>query len=310
MQEWTKIVGAAFQLSVALLVLAVGLRATWSDAIYLFRQPRLLLRSIISRNVIVPAMTLLLVDAMKLDPPVAAALLALSICAVPPILSGALLKSGGREQYALGLLTSQSILAVVIIPLSLVAINAVLGLHGYFAPRQVAPIIAKLTLLPLALGMLFNHLLPRHSARVARVAHAAGGIIILVALVAIMVMFFKTWMTLMGDGTLLAMILFVFIGLAAGHVIGGPRGDDRKSLAIASASSHPGLALALIAGSAAPQNREPAFAAVFLYLIVQAIVTIPYKRRQPGAAPDTLYRTGDDRRSRKRAGRNRRSATV
>ena len=310
MQEWAKIVGAAFQLSIALLVLAVGLRATWSDATYLFREPKLLLRSILSRNVIVPAMTLLLVDAMNLYPPVGAALLALSISGVPPILSTSLLRSGGREPYVLGVLTSQSILAVIILPLSLIAFNAVLGLQGFFEPRQVAPIIAKLTLLPLAIGMAFNHLLPARSARIARIANAAGGFVIIAALVAITVLMWRAWLTLLGDGTLLAMILFAFIGLGAGHLLGGPRDDDRKSLALASASSHPGLALALLSGSAAPQNRAPAFAAVLLFVIVQALVTLPYKRHRQASAPDTLYRGDSQRRSQKRPGRDRRSAAI
>lgn len=313
MPEWQKLIGPAFQLSIALLVLAIGLRARWRDVTYLFRQPQLLARAIVARNVMVPAMTLIMVQAMRLDPPVNAALLALSVAAVPPILPQSLLKAGGREPYVFGLLTSQSVLAIIFVPVSLTVFNALLGVHARFAPRQVAPIIVMLTLLPLAIGVALRRLVPSWSNRAARAAHALGAIVLAIALVGVLVVAWRPWWTLLGNGTLLAMVLLTFFGLGAGHLLGGPRSDDRKSLALACASSHPGLAVAIIAANAAPANAAVArlaSAAVLLGFVVQIIVAFGFKRARRPIVSGALSRSGMDRRSGKRPGPDRRKATA
>jgi BASS family bile acid:Na+ symporter len=312
-QELTKLIGPAFQLSIALLVLAVGLRASWHDVTYLFRQPALLARSVVARNLLVPALTLVLVRTMRLESPVTAALLALSVAAVPPILPQSLLKAGGREPYAFGLLTSQSILAMVFVPLSLIVFNELLGFHARFAPRQVAPIIVMLTLLPLAIGVACRRFIPWWSHRAASVVHAVGAAVLAIALVGVFAVAWRAWWTLVGNGTLIAMIMLTIIGLGAGHFLGGPRAEDRKSLALACASSHPGLAAAIVAANAAPGNAAGgrlAMAAVLLGFMVQTIATVGFKRTRRTIISGALSRCGLDRRGAKRPGRDRRGATT
>jgi len=79
---------------------------------------------------------------------------------------------------------------------------------------------------------------------------------------------------MLGDGTLAAILAFLVLGLAAGHLIGGPTPGDRSVLALASASRHPGIALAIVrlifpSGPSAP-------ATLLLYLITGALVTPLY----------------------------------
>jgi BASS family bile acid:Na+ symporter len=313
MQEWQKLTGPAFQLSIALLVLAVGLRASWYDVTYLFRQPALLARSVLARNVIVPGMTMLLIQIMSLEPPVNAALLALSVAAVPPILPQSLMKAGGREPYAFGLLTSQTMLAIALVPLSLTVFNALLGLHARFAPRQVAPIMLMLTLLPLAIGVVCHKVVPWWSHRAAKVAHGAGAAMLAIALLGVFAVAWRPWLALVGNGTLIAMVLLTLVGLGAGHLFGGPRGDDRTSLSLACASSHPGLAIAIIAANTTQANAASArlaSAAVLLGFLVQGVVRFVFKRARRPIVTGALSRRGLDRRGRKRPGRDRRGATA
>ena len=80
-----------------------------------------------------------------------------------------------------------------------------------------------------------------------------------------------------------AIVAFSLAGLAAGHLLGGPDPDDRVVLALATASRHPGVALAIASANFPGQKLVPV--AVLLYLIVSAIVSIPYltgRRRQHG----------------------------
>jgi BASS family bile acid:Na+ symporter len=64
------------------------------------------------------------------------------------------------------------------------------------------------------------------------------------------------------------------VGLVVGHVLGGPDADDRAVLALATATRHPGVALA-IATEIFPTQKLVA-PALILYVIVGAISSVPY----------------------------------
>lgn len=306
MPELMTYVGPVLQGSIALLVFAIGLRTTWGDVRYLPRHPGLLARSILARNVIVPMAALFLCKAFALEAPVAAALLAVSIAAVPPILPRSLQKAGGGDQYPIGLVVTQSVLAVILVPLSLAVFNAVLGLDARFTPAQVWPLVAKLTLAPLSIGLVLRRLAPSFADRVTQPLHTIATLLLVGALVVILPVAWRAWGTLVGNGTLVAMMVMGGIALAAGHFLGGPREQDRTSLALASVSSNPGLAAGILSANMVAQHRL-AIAAVLLYLVVQALVSIPYKRAHKPAPTSGLYRIGE-RRSVPRPGPDRRRA--
>lgn len=86
---------------------------------------------------------------------------------------------------------------------------------------------------------------------------------------------------LIGNGTVIAIIIFILIGLAAGHSLGGPDPDDRTVLALSTVSRHPGIAIA-IAHINFPEQKL-ALAAIVLYLLVNAVVTILYLKSRKRA---------------------------
>ena len=126
------------KLSLALMVLAIGLRSSEGDALWLIRRPGLLARSILSINVIVPLVALAVTQAFDLQPAVEVAIVALSISPVPPILPIQAGKAGGESAYAIGLLTVVSLAAIVLVPLSVMALAALLGGTAPLAGRPVA----------------------------------------------------------------------------------------------------------------------------------------------------------------------------
>jgi len=90
---------------------------------------------------------------------------------------------------------------------------------------------------------------------------------------------------LVGNGTLLAMITFVAIGLAVGHVMGGPDPDHSVVLALSTACRHPGIGLSIAAANFPDEHFA---GAILLYVIVGTIVTVPYlsllRRMKPAVA--------------------------
>jgi BASS family bile acid:Na+ symporter len=90
---------------------------------------------------------------------------------------------------------------------------------------------------------------------------------------------------LVGNGTLVAIAAFVVLGLAIGHVLGGPNPHDRSVLALATASRHPAIALT-IAQTNFP--NQPVVPAILIYLILGVVLGIPYikwRQRVDGVGP-------------------------
>jgi BASS family bile acid:Na+ symporter len=306
MPEWMKFVGLALQVSIALIVVSLGLRATWADATYLFRQPGLLLRSLLARNVAVPAAALLIAMTLPLVPPVRLAILALSVTAIPPFLPPALLRAEGRTPFVMGLLVSQTLLAIVLVPLTIELFDLALGGTVHVRARALLPVLLKTVLLPLIAGMVLRRFLGRRVSSVAKFTQVAGLAIMALAFFPILFLTWRTMMAQLGNFTLLAMVLLVLTGLAAGHWLGGPLEEDRTALALTAASSHPVLAIAVERSTTA--QVSVAASATLLYLVVRGLVVLPYTRHRRGIRTPDQWRSGRDRRDVPREDRDRRRA--
>ena len=75
------------------------------------------------------------------------------------------------------------------------------------------------------------------------------------------------------NGSMLAIAAFVIIGFVTGHLMGGQDHGHGAVLGLATATRHPGLAMA-IATTNFPTERIGGV--LLLYLLVGAIVGIPY----------------------------------
>ena len=90
----------------------------------------------------------------------------------------------------------------------------------------------------------------------------------------------KAFGALAGNGSMLAIAIFVVAGMAAGHFLGGGgQPSDRTALAIATPARHPGLAVA-IAQANYPQQSRLVAGAVVIYLILRVLLSLPYLRWQ------------------------------
>ena len=141
-------------------------------------------------------------------------------------------------------------------------------------PDAVAKLIVISILAPLAAGIGFRKVAPTIAGRIAGPLGRIAGIVLLAGVLCILAFALPTAWTLMGSRTIIAIAAFVIVGLAAGHFFGGPGSEQRVTLALSTASRHPGLALA-IAGANIPEEGR-VISAVLLYMVVSGLVTIPY----------------------------------
>jgi BASS family bile acid:Na+ symporter len=276
------LIRGAILISMGLLVLSLGMRSASGDAGFLFRRPALLLRSVLAMNLVMPLVALLLVLALDLRPAVKVALVALSVSPVPPFLPSKQLKLTDRQGYIYGLLVASAVLAVVLVPLTTTILQHYAIRRGHIIAHVgvavVAKIVAMTVLLPLACGMLVRWLSPELARRAAPVASKIGSVLLIVAFLPVLLSQWSAIGGLLGDGTLLAIIAFTAIGLWIGHLLGGHDPQSQTVLALATASRHPAVALAVSSAMFPDQTLAPA--AVLLALLVGTLASAPYSSRQ------------------------------
>lgn len=280
-----EIVILVLKASVLAIVFSLGLSARPGDLISVFRRPRLLARSLMAMLVVMPLLTILLVRVMHLHHTVAVMLVALSLAPVPPILPRKQAKAGGASSYAIGLLAAVALVSIGWIPLALEIDQRVFSIPLGIPAAKVATLVATTVLVPLIAGAVVGRLAPGLAARIGPALSKAGGLLLALAALAILISQWKAILALL-PAAAPVFALFVILGLLVGHLLGGPEPNDRSVLAIATASRHPGVALA-IAHINFPGEQALA-AAVLLFLLVNAVVSIPYVawRKKAGAAAD------------------------
>ncbi len=263
-------------LSVLLIVFSVALRCTPRALTSLIRNPSLLVRSLISMNVLLPLFVALMVAVVELRPAIAIALVALSISPMPPFLPRKQLALVASEEYVIGLLGASSLLAIVLAPLTVELVGVLSTREFSVAPSAVAKIVAVTVLLPFLFGMIVRRVRPAFAERASPLADKIGMVLLVGTLVPLIVKLWPAMMSLIGNGTVLAIIAFTGLGLALGHLLGGPDSDHQTVLALATATRHPGVALTIAAGNF-PEETLVA-PALMLYLLISAIVSVPYVR--------------------------------
>jgi bile acid:Na+ symporter, BASS family len=268
----------ALQASVLLTVFGFGLQATPLDLQYLVRRPGLLARSLLSMFVIMPIVAVMLVRMFELRPAFEIALVALAISPVPPLLPGKESRAGGRTAYGLGLMAVVSILAIGLVPLWVTVLGRYSDRTLQMPPSAIAKVVVVMTLLPLLAGVMVHRLAPAFAERLARPTGMVATVLLLTGAAALVIAAMPVIVGQADVGILLATAAFVGVGLGAGHWLGGPNADEATVLALSTASRHPAIALAVAKINFSDEPRLGA--TILLYLIVLAVLTVPYVFRQ------------------------------
>jgi len=281
-----ELVPLVLKISVLMIVFALGLSAKPTDLIYLFRRPSLLALSVVAMVVVMPLLAILLAKGMGLSHPVTVMLVALALAPVPPILPRKQTKAGGNAAYSVGLLVGMGLISIVWIPLALSLLGRFSVLPIEIPVAKVATSVAISILAPLVAGVVVGLIAPGLSAKLGPLISKVGGLLLVLAMIAVLGSQWKAMGGLIGDGTVLAFAIFTVVGLAVGHLLGRPDEDNRTVLAMATSIRHPGIALAIAAANF--PDAKILMAAVLLFLITSVVVSIPYVawRKRVGAASD------------------------
>jgi bile acid:Na+ symporter, BASS family len=254
-------------------VFGFGLKATAGDLLYLVQRPGLFARSLLAMFVVMPIFAVALDRVFDFRPEVEIVLVALAISPVPPLLPQREAHSGGHASYGLGLMALLALVSIMAVPASLAILEWVVGRQLRMPPGTIAGLMIKAVLAPLAAGMVVRAMRPALAQRLEKPVALVAKVLLPLAIVALLVATVPAMWALVGEGTLLALVLFTVAGLVIGHALGGPDPDHAVVLAFSTACRHPALALA-IATTNFPDLRFGAL--ILLYALVNAALGIPY----------------------------------
>lgn len=261
------------QASLLMVVASVGLRAQWRDVIASIRKPKLLVRGIVAVNLVVPATAVLLCAILPIDQPVKIGIAIMAVSPLAPLLTGKMVKAGVEASSAIGLYVALVLLAIVIVPATIAVLSWIFPADASISVRDVAALAARTVLAPLAAGLLLGTMAPRFARPLSKMLMMIGyaGL----ALVAIAILYARgsDILALVGDGAVLAIIVTVIAGLAAGHLLGGPEPSGRTALALAATTRHPGLAAMIAQQNFGDPNVLPA---IILFLLTSVAVSTAY----------------------------------
>ena len=267
----------SFMASTFLVVFKLGTAANAQSIFFLFERPSLLLRSLLSMSIIMPVCAVALAAALDLKTAVKWALVTLAISPVPPFLPIKQINAGGSAPYAISLLIVEALAAIVFVPGAVVLCGLVFHNDAHIGISTVMLIILATVLVPLALGMLVRRFAPNLAEKISDPVGRVGSVLLLIGLACVALINVGGMVSLFGDGTIVAIVTFSVLGMVVGHALGGPKHAERAVLALASATRHPGIALAII--TANWPDHKSALAAILLFVVVTMIVPIPYLRR-------------------------------
>jgi len=279
-----QVLSLCIQISLALIVFCVALRAAPNDITSLLRRPSLLVRSLLAMNVVTPTIVVGLVFLFDFRHDVAIALIALSLSPIPPIVPVRQIKASNEASYVVGLLVIVGLVSIAFVPAAVVALGWLFG-HELSVPvGTIASIIGTSVLLPIVAGMCVRAIVPSIAERIAARLSFASMVLLLACLVPLVISVWPAMLSLVGNFTLLGIAAFVLSGLAAGHLLGGPDPGNRTVLALSAATRHPSVAFAIIKANAQAgvTDTHSVFAALILYLLFGALISLPYVKWRTG----------------------------
>jgi BASS family bile acid:Na+ symporter len=265
-------------LTIFTLMLSLGVNHSFEQLTSLWRRPGLLLRSLLAVVFLVPLVVVLLLWVFDLPPAAATGLALLAAAPGAPLTYKRSQMAGGDPTYSASLQLTLALLAVVITPVILAMFYTRFELVTERVTLfQVARQVAQVTFLPVIIGLSLKQFAPR-LAEVLRkpVSMLANILFILLLLLLVLLLALVPKLRAMlnvGGLPMVAILIMVAVSLTIGHLLGGPRRDQRSTLATACIARNVGLALFIAGLSDYGQHFIPT---LLTYMILGGLLAIPY----------------------------------
>ncbi|MDH5175292.1 MAG: bile acid:sodium symporter [Gammaproteobacteria bacterium] len=228
----TEFFAAVAELSVIVFLLSsmseIGLGLRLHQVLQPLRNPRLVTLSLVANFVIAPLLALGIARLLRLDEPFAQGLLLLGMAAGAPFMPKIAGVAKGDVAFSVGLLVMLMVGTIVYLPVAL----PLLVEGSQVNPWKIVRLLLLLILLPLIGGMIFRAHAASFAARLAIVLAPISGVTLLATVVLIVALHFQSLISVFGTGAIYAGLLFSFLCLLSGWLLGGRHRAQRIVLGI------------------------------------------------------------------------------
>lgn len=251
------------------IMLSMGLKVTFAEVTASIRKPTFLILGLIVNFVMVPFVTLGLLQLFDPHPMVSVGFLILAVCPGAPVGPPFSAIAKGDVACAIGLMVLLSSLSVVLSPVLLQLL-----LPRLFPVEEIRTdplaIVGTLfiaQLLPLFIGMVLHHRAPSRANKLTRPIGLLANVLLLGVIALVLIREFSTLALIRPRGWV-GMCLLLGASFGLGWVFGGPRRGRRQTLALSTAVRNAALGLVIVSINFA---GTPAMTALVAYSLVSIL---------------------------------------
>jgi predicted Na+-dependent transporter len=245
-------------------------------------RPGLVIRALIGSCLLVPLVALLLLQtpwSYALTEPARYAVGLMALCPSAPLTLRKAGKSGGDRQLAALLQVGAAVGAIVSVPLMAAGFRAIFGIEGWdITPGDVAIQVARVQVLPLAIGLLLRHFAPSVAGRLEGPLDKLANILLLLLIVVVLIKAGPILLPFLARNlaALALMVVMVVVALAIGYALAGNETQERTTTSLVTSMRNPGLALLL--ASTHGSHLSGVKIGILAYLLITVLVSIPFLR--------------------------------
>ena len=271
MEILSKAVPIAMLAFVVSSMLAVGVSLTLAQILAPLRNYKLVVLALLANFVLMPAGAWAIARLLRLDEPLAIALLLLGAAAGAPFLPKLAGIAKGNLAFAVGLMVMLMVLTVAYMPIVLPLL-----LEGVSVdPMKIARSLLLLMLLPLGAGLVLRARFRDVADRIRSPLNRISSLSLALLFVLLLVTNVRNVIALFGTRGILASILFLFAGAGIGWLLGGPGTGTRGVMALATAQRN--IAAALVVGGQ-NFNDPQVLVMVVVVAVVGLLILMPLAR--------------------------------
>lgn len=261
------------QCALGLIVASIGMQAQTRDVLAAMRNTKLVLKGLLAVNIVVPIVALAITAILPIDPAIRIGIVVMAVSPMAPLVQMKMRQGGLDTSHAIGLYVALILSAILFVPATVTLFSAAYPGEVSISVAAVAKMVSITTLLPLGVGLAIGNWAPAFARRAAPIVMILGFLAVLLLAGLILYLQGGPLLGLLGDGTLLAIVVTVAAGIVVGHWLGRPNPANSDALAMAAGTRHPGIA-ALIVNANFTDPRV--MLTVMLFLLTGVIMTVAY----------------------------------
>ena len=225
-------------------MLAMGLTLTVGQILDPLRDLALVGKALLANFVIVPLLAYVILLVIPLTDAQSIGLLLLATAAGAPFLPKLVELAKADVAFGVGLMVLLMVVTVVYVPLVL----PVLLPGVQVDPREIASSLVVLMLLPLAVGLFVRARYEALAETLQPTVNQVSSTALVFLLVLMLILNFRTLISVIGTGVLLAFAILIVGSLGVGWLLGGPSTETRPVVGLGTAQRN--VSAALVVGAA------------------------------------------------------------